>query len=59
MNPVNVYLPALYIKLGHKNFFRVINQNSARFVYLKNNFSTIRDANPRRIFIGSQIRELI
>jgi hypothetical protein len=37
VNPEEVYLPPLYIKLGRiKNVVIAVNQNSAGFMYLKN-----------------------
>jgi hypothetical protein len=45
INPEKVCLAPLYIKLGLiKNFVKAMDQNSAGFMYLKNNFPRISDA---------------
>jgi hypothetical protein len=57
-NPEKVYLPPLNIKLGFiKYFFNARDQNSAKFMYLKNKFPRISDAEIKEgIFVGCQIR---
>ena len=48
-NPEKVYLPLLHIKLGFiKNFLTTMDQNSAGFIYLKNNFQDKWCWNQRR-----------
>ena len=61
INPEKVYLPLLHIQLGIiKNGVKATDQNSAGFMYLKNKFPRISDANIKDgIFVGPQIRELI
>jgi hypothetical protein len=61
INPENVYLPPLHIKLGLiKNFVKTMDQISAGFVYLKNKFNRISDAKINEgVFVGPQVNELI
>jgi hypothetical protein len=61
VNPENVYLPPLHIKVGlMKNFVKGIDQNGAGFAYLKETFPRISDAKTKEgIFVGPQIRELM
>jgi hypothetical protein len=60
-NPEKVYLPLLHIKLGFiNNFLKAMDQNSAGFIYLKNKFPRINDAEIKEgVFVGCQIRELV
>jgi hypothetical protein len=45
IDPGNVYLPPLHIKLGlKKTFVKAMDQNSAGFMYLKNKLPRISDA---------------
>jgi hypothetical protein len=45
VNPENIYLHPLHIKLGlMKNFVKGIDQNGAGFAYLKETFPRISDA---------------
>jgi hypothetical protein len=61
INSEKVYLPPLHIKLGLiKDFVKVIGQNSAGFMYLKNHLPRIIDAiNKEGLFVGPEITELI
>jgi hypothetical protein len=61
INPDKVYLPPLHIELGLiKNAVKVIGQNSAGFMYLRNQLPSIIDAiNKEGVFVGTEIRELI
>ena len=61
INPQKVYLPLLHIELGLiKNFVKVTGQNSAGFMYLKNQLPRIIDAiNKEGVFVGSEITELM
>jgi hypothetical protein len=60
-NPEKVYIPLLHIKLGFiKNVLKAMDQHSAGFIYLKNKFPRISDAEIKEgVFVGCQIRELI
>jgi len=61
MNPENVYLPPLDIKLGLiKNFFKTVDQNSAGYMCLKNTLPRIGGVKIKEgVFFGTQRRELI
>jgi len=58
VNPKNVCLPSLHIKLGlFKNFAKAVNCNSECFNYFKCKFPELSDAKVKEgIFIGPQIR---
>jgi hypothetical protein len=58
INPERIYLLQLHIKLGLiNNFVKAMNQNSAGFMYLKNNFPRISDAKIKEpVFVRPQIR---
>ena len=61
INPENVHLPSLHIKLWLiKNFVNAMDQNSDGFMYLKNKFPKISDYKIKEgVFVGPQIGELI
>ncbi|MGR0202203.1 hypothetical protein, partial [Klebsiella pneumoniae] len=61
VNPENVYLPPLHIKLGlMKNFVKALDKSGPGFLYLKAAFPRISDAKIKEgIFVGPQIRELM
>ena len=61
INPNNVLLPPLHIKLGLvKNFVKAIRSNSDAFSYLKELFPRLSEAKLKEgIFIGPQVRKLI
>lgn len=60
VNPQNVLLPPLHIKLGlMKNFVKAMNKNGAAFQYLRQKFPRLSDAKVKEgIFVGPQIRNL-
>ena len=61
INPNNVLLPPLHIKLGLvKNFVKAIRTNSDAFSYLKELFPRLSEAKLKEgIFIGPKVRKLI
>ena len=61
VNPKNVYLPPLHIKLGlMKQFVKALDKDSATFKYLCKIFPQISDAKLREgIFVGPQIRQVM
>jgi hypothetical protein len=61
VNPEQVFLPPLHIKLGlMKNFIQAMDKNGTGFMYLKHKFLRLNDAKIKEgIFVGPQIRELI
>ena len=61
INPEKVYLPLLHIELGLiKKFVKVICQNNAGFMYLKNQLPRTIDAiNKEGVFVGPEIIQLI
>lgn len=60
VNPQNVLLPPLHIKLGlMKNFVKALKKENPSFQYLQKKFPGISEAKLRAgIFVGPQIREL-
>ena len=61
VNPEDIFLPPLHIKLGlMKNFVKAMDKSGVGFLYLKEKFPTISDAKIKEgVFVGPQIRELI
>ncbi|XP_034195319.2 uncharacterized protein LOC117611480 [Osmia lignaria lignaria] len=61
VDPQNVYLPRLHIKLGiMKNFVKAMDKSGPGFEYLKTKFPSISDAKIKEgIFVGPQIRNLM
>ena len=61
MNPKNVYLPPLHIRLELMiNFVKAMDQNSTGFVYMRNMFTRLSDAKIKEgVLSGPHIRELI
>ncbi|CAH2989105.1 unnamed protein product [Chilo suppressalis] len=61
IDPKNVILPPLHIKLGlKKNFVKAMNKEGDGFLYFKTVFSKLSDAKLKEgIFVGPQIRTLI
>jgi hypothetical protein len=61
MNPKNVYLPPLHIRLELMiNFVKAMDQNSTGFVYMRNMFTRLSDAKIKEgVLSGPYIRELI
>lgn len=61
VNPKNIFLPPLHIKLGlMKNFVKAMDRNGRGFLYLQHKFSRLSEAKIKEgIFVGPQIRELI
>lgn len=61
MDPKNVILPPLHIKLGlMKNFVKAMNKEGDGFLYLKSVFPKLSDAKLKEgIFVGPQIRQLM
>ena len=61
INPNNVLLPPLHIKLGLvKKFVKAIRSNSDAYSYLKELFPRLSEAKLKEgIFIGPQVRKLI
>jgi len=61
VNPRNVTLPSLHIKLGlFKNFVKALNFESESFKHLKYKFPELSDAKIKEgIFIGPQIRYIM
>lgn len=61
INPNNVILPPLHIKLGLiKNFIKALDKNGPAFTYLKAIFPALSEAKLKEgIFIGPQIRKLL
>lgn len=61
VNPKNVLLPSLHIKLGLiKNFVKAMDKNGAGFQYLKEVFPKMSDKKLLAgVFVGPQIRKLI
>lgn len=57
----NIILPPLHIKLGLvKNFVKVLDKESAAFIYLKKIFPRLSDAKIKEgVFDGPQIRKLL
>jgi len=60
MNPKNVYLPPLHIRLEFMENFKAMDQNSTGFMYTKNKFTRISDAKIKEgVLFGLHIGELI
>ena len=61
IDPKNVFLPPLHIKLGiMKNFVKAMDKSGTGFAYLKETFPSISDAKIKEgIFVGPQIRTLM
>jgi hypothetical protein len=61
VNPENVFLPPLHIKLGLiKNFVKAMDKSGEGFMYFKHKFPRLSDAKIKEgIFVGPQIRESI
>jgi hypothetical protein len=55
--PKKFYLPPFHIRFGLIKIFKAMDQNSAGFMCLKNNFPRISDAKIKEgVFVGPQIR---
>ncbi|KYM94050.1 hypothetical protein ALC62_15341, partial [Cyphomyrmex costatus] len=61
VNPHDIYLPPLHIKLGLiKNLVKAMDKDGEGFAYLKQKFPKLSEAKIKEgIFVGPQIRELI
>lgn len=61
IDPQNVYLPPLHIKLGLiKNFVKAMPKEGAGFQYIRNKFPGISEMKIKEgIFVGPQIRHLL
>lgn len=61
VDPKNVFLPPLHIKLGLiKNFVKALDRTGRGFLYLKQKFPRVSEAKIKEgIFVGPQIRELM
>lgn len=61
VNPKNILLPPLHIKLGlMKNFVKALNKSNPSFEFLKTKFPALSDAKLKAgVFNGPQIRELM
>lgn len=61
VDPKNIYLPPLHIKLGlMKNFVKAMNKESEAFTYLRQRFPRTSDAKIKEgVFVGPQIREML
>jgi len=61
VNPNNVYLPPLHIKLGlMKNFVKALKKESQGFQYLAQKFPKLSDAKIKEgVFNGPQIRDVL
>jgi len=60
MNPKNVYLPPLHIRLEFMENIKAMDQNSTGFMYIKNKFTRISDAKIKEgVLSGLHIGELI